>query len=328
MLTRRLGLAVAFLVFAPPAAEISFAPSEGLTLTKTFHQAFRATLDSQDAVVVMNGEERAIEQPTPDMKLEEDEDAVFVDEYVAVGDGRVTKLKRTFKEISSRSETVVEDGPGEKNGESALEGLTVLFSWDPDEEEYTASYDGEAADEDLLDGLEAEVDLAELLPDGDVAVGDTWDVDIEAFHVISDPGGDLAVVMEDDDGEDDDFDEQFEENMEGELTGEYVGTEDVDGRELQVIKITGELETTVEQETDPEQFGGQGEGTQTFEFTIEVEARLYWDSKAGHARSFSGESVIGLSIETHHSAEQNGMEFEIRLTQEFSGTVTDSITFE
>ena len=112
------------------------------------------------------------EMPKPELSIELVESNTFLDRCAAVEDGRVTKLVRTFEKLSEeRDERIVEGEASEEQtaeAHSELQGETVEFTWDADEGEYSAEFEGGEGDSKLLEGLVAELDLCAFLPQGAV----------------------------------------------------------------------------------------------------------------------------------------------------------------
>ena len=110
------------------------------------------------------------------------------DRYEAVGEGRPTKLKRSFDKIGtsthvSVSNPVIGDKETDIPATSELEGVTVLFSWNDSAGEYDVAFaDGADGDEELLENLTEDLDLRGFLPDKEVS-----DPSIPAFCTQGSP---------------------------------------------------------------------------------------------------------------------------------------------
>src|SRR5690606_27868434 len=158
---------------------------------------------------------------------------VFVDEYRAVSDARPTVLAREFRALeeseTASMEVLDESHEFETIRESALEGKTVLFTWNDDTGEYAAAYvDEEEGDAALLEDLVADTDLLAFLPEEEVGEGDTWKVNPRHINRLTDPGGYLHLLGEEEES-DAEVERQIEANQEGELLATYEGTREVDG---------------------------------------------------------------------------------------------------
>ncbi len=298
-------LSVPALASFPVVDEVAFSPAKGLNLTTTFDQVTNFTLTGQDVSITVGGEEQEQEPPEIGLEMDQSEHKVWTDSFEAVDDeGQATVLKRTYDELSSASITTFTDPEGEENvtedeGESELEGATVVFKWDGDDEEYSVAFDEkeEEGDEDLLEELEFDAFLQVFLPGDDVSEGDTWDIEVDAFNQLSAPGGDLSIVEGDEEEDDDDFGDQFEENLDGSIKGEYKGMREEDGVEYAVIFVSAELETTVEQDQDLPFEGVEGTSVGSYAFVLELEGELLWNVQAGHAISFEFAGSLELEIE-------------------------------
>lgn len=330
---QRLLLALALLPVVPSSGpELAFAPRDGAELVESFEHSWSLELVDQEVVVTFDGEDAEQELPDVELVLSSEETVSFTTEYVDVEDGRARRVHRTYDALSSRTSRCATGPDGEEHcaeneGASELEGTSVDFEWDADEESYSRSFaaDDDEADQDLLAGLEADHVLAVLLPDFDVEEGDEWEVDALAFRRISSPGGDLAILEEDDDPEEDaEFREQFYDNLEGTVTVRHGGTRTVGAAETEVVvlEVAFELETWTERERDLDLEDAEGTRFERLEFAFDLEGEVRWDTEAGHARSLRLGGDMGLSVEENRTVESEQGEVVVRSTQEFEGEVT------
>ena len=156
-----------------------------------------------DMQMTMNGQEPPM-MPEMDLTVTQVSEVEISDEYISVRAGMPLEIERTFDSLSMNSEMAMEiDMMGQVQSEempstasSELEGTTVTFKWDADEEEYVIAFTDGEGDKDLLEGLTADMDFRSLLPDGEVDVDDEWGVDISAFTAVMAPGGDLKLISE------------------------------------------------------------------------------------------------------------------------------------
>lgn len=309
------------LLLAPESP--TFGVESGTEVTKSFGKLLHLELDSME--VTVNGEEEDTGE-LPEVVIDEEFEAVFVDKYVRVEDGRSQELVRTFETLSNVSTQSSPDMEGEmaeevSEGESELDGTSVRFRWNSDEEEYVVSWadDEDADSSELFDGLDADADYLYLLPEEDVEVGDSWDLDVAVFDLLSSPGGDLAIYSEGDDPEDD-FGDQFNDGLEGSMEATLTSIEDG----VATITISGEVTTSVEQDGKPEEAPAELELMQTFDFNFEIEGVLVWDMNAGHAKSLELEGDVNLDM----TQDQSMNEFEVQVVQSFTGGLSINATFE
>ncbi len=249
------GLAAPILAPQLDAHLLSFRVEDGTSLTTTATRVLTLELSDGEMSMSFDGEEHEAEAPEIELVITEEESLTFSDVFTGVTEGRAAKIKRTFDEIETSSSQHLVNPEGEEMedetpGTSELTEKTVVFTWDADDESYSCAFDEsvEDGDPDLLEELEAIADFSWYLPEGEVEVGDTWEIDVEAFRQTSSLSGELSVVREgDEDDEDTDFGDQFNDNLSGEITGEFLEVREEDGRKLAVLHITSELETSIEQ---------------------------------------------------------------------------------
>ena len=107
-----------------PVDELLFRPTEGLALTKMFRFSWESESERE------SGERQSTSSSSLEREL------VVSDVYLAVEEGRTTKLERTFDRIQSvREHTFDHDGTITKSRATAtsdLEKETVLFERDDD----------------------------------------------------------------------------------------------------------------------------------------------------------------------------------------------------
>lgn len=321
---------------ATSSTELVFVPEAGSTLTTTFERVLELELQDTELTLSLDGEEQEdTEAPDIELAIRETESIAFTDEFEKVSGGRVIRLSRSFDKLGTLSAEILTDVDGqdyetETPGKSELEATSVAFVWDEEAEEYSVRFadDDEDLDSALLEGLEASADLSWFLPEAEVEEGDQWEIDVTAFSKMASPSGDLKIVREGEEDSEDDFREQFAEHLEGGLGGELQELRSVEGRELAVIRVTGELETYVEEEHATDGEGGEGTSTERFKFTFEVEGELLWDVEAKHARSFQLSGEVKMTMESHEAYSGDGHSLDFTSTQVFGGTVKYDIRVE
>ena len=200
------------------------------------------------------------------------------------------------------------EGDEEQDLTSELEGATVVFAWDAEEEEYTVEYaEGEEGDEELLEELEWDMDASFLLPDDDVEEGTTWDLGPELADLLTDLAGDLHLEDEDEDEEEDPMSELIDEAsdaMEGEFQATYAGMREVDGVQVAAFDLSAELTGEAENTEDVDDEGPNGEsieGTTSLSVVLETvyEGTLLWsvDGNRMHALDVEGSVTMTNVIE-------------------------------
>ncbi|MFN0006824.1 MAG: hypothetical protein ACKVXR_02860 [Planctomycetota bacterium] len=106
---------------------------------------------------------------------------VHVDTVLEAKEGRPTKVRRVFEAVGGRTESVFGENSRETDLESPLEGVTIEIVRKDDENEASA-VEGGSPDEKSLEGHRTDLFLDALLPEGDVKVDDTWELDAEKIR--------------------------------------------------------------------------------------------------------------------------------------------------
>ena len=226
----------------------------------------------------------------------------FVDELAEVAGGRPTEFTRTFTQLEAERED-------EYSGENAGEGGTlaneyssdlldevIAYSWDAEEEEYESDLP-ESRNEDLLemvwDGSAYDLTFACILPDGEVEVGDSWEVDAFVFGMLLvDPYLEFGLVGDEGNavrgprpmrrGVFGEVDHDRAAWLSGTIEASLSELREVEGRSCAVIELELELEGDFPSEFEDEESGAVVHNTERHEFSLEGEA--LWDVAGGHLR--------------------------------------------
>ena len=335
--------------------ELAFGPTDGASVQKRFEIEADFELDDMSAMV--DGQDLGAMLALT-LSMETVTTVAVSDEYVAVANGRPTQLRRTFDTIGSEMSLSLGMAFGDENqdmtSESELEGATVVFRWDEDEGAYAVEFDDMEGDQDLLDGLEEEMDLRFLLPGEEVAEEDTWEVDVKELLAIASPGGNLSLIPEDIGGEEfgdfDDFevfDELFEDGfadmlddfIEGTCVCTYAGTRDVDGTRVGEIRIAVEVTASADladliediMEAVSEQLGEEIPVViEMADLNLDLvgEGVLLWNLAAGRVHSLDMTSEAQIAMDLGITADEGGQEHSAELSIEMSGSQTHTLTTE
>jgi len=351
--TKQLTLAAiavpALLAFAIPGDSVSFAPEESTTITKTFRMSGSFSLD--DMSMLMNGMDPGM-MPAMEMDMTIEQTVRVTDVYEAMRAAMPEKLTRTFEEIGTEMEFEISiDMMGETNDQSAdgsgsseLEGLTVVFVWDEDAEEYDKSFEDGEGDEDLLEGLLEDMDLRVLLPEDDVAEGDTWEIELSRLPDLFAPGGDFSLDIEMDGetmpgGPDpammSNFREMLGDLLEGDATATYKGSRDEDGVRVGVIDFEIDIDTARDMsDLLSEMMDQMPEGVEMelqqvdIEFTFAGSGTLLWNLAAGHLHSFQMDGEAAITIDMGMTMDMAGEEMTMEMSMSMSGTLSQSVEVE
>lgn len=334
-------VAPALLLLLPGAPEdLALAPEEGLSVRKTFTNTLSIELveaeflqdgESQDGP----GEMEHVSTTTRELTV--------TDTYAAVGDDGPTTVSRHFDAIAGSSVDEVSnefmgDETFESEVESELEGLTVVFTAEDDEWVAAFGEDDDGEDEDLLIGLEADVDFTALLPGGSVEVGDGWEVDVEAFAPLLEPGGFLKAAPTDVELEET-WAEIADVRSEIDFDGDVSATLEAVRDGVAVITFDVELEETDDQtesmRAQAEAAGGGDEEMMIPEFdevvevnTYEGEGTLTWDLELGIPVELELELDCEREARQVMSLDLFGELLEIEQNMTFEGTLTATATWE
>lgn len=312
--------------------------------------SFRESASMTEMQLTQNGEEM------PDMmQMEQDRGSTrngsFIDTTLKVEDGQRLSFDRQYVDLEqvnsmSFSGPMGDDQSNDFELSSSLNGLRVRF--DLEEDEFKASYaDEEEGEDEWLEGLEAELPWAAFIPEGEVEVGDSWELDAASFMQAIDFGGDLvftdgsddsrAGMMEPPSGDDD-------VEYEGSITAKLTALEDIDGVSHAVISLVIDIssvhdltEFMAEMAANPPEDVPAGMvmpdiDLMEIETALSGEGTLSWNLAAGHLESLSVEydteviETVVLSVEMGPDVME--MEQAMTFEGETSFTVEVEVTDE
>jgi hypothetical protein len=334
------------LAFRPPATRIRFAPAEGSSVTKTYEQKVRLALDNY-SMEGLGG----MQQPDMELTLTSNQKVVVTDEYKKLRDGAPAELKRSFDEVGSDMAMSMKMEAGGQSQStdsnvkagSELNGKKVVFTWDAEKKEYTKAFDPTLDKEDLLKGLQEDMDLRAFLPAEEVKEGDEWEIDPKALAGILSPGGDLSFVPEGDEadmaemgamGSIGSMSAEMAEQLTGTVKAKLIALRDVEGAQMAVIKLEINVESKADMtETAQEQIKKQDlpEAVSSIEiehldveWKLEAEGELTWNLAAGHFHTLEISGTSNLKTDNGIAIEVQGRKMNMNETREMSGTTTYS----
>lgn len=329
--------AVAGLALVPLGTTLQSTHKAGETRVTTF--TITESTSMVDMQVLMNGEEGGMGEMEMTQEMTGMRAGVFTDSVRRGADGAPAIFTRNYSDLEKTadmfmSNEMMGDEESSQEFESDLEGLTVLFTLD--EGDYTASFpEGEAGDEDLLEGLEALLPWGGLLSSGEVSVDDEWEVEPRAFWSSLSLGADLAW----EDGEDvegtlsvdPDTDEA---EVDGEITATLTSVEDGLATITLAVEISEFIDMTeaVLAEAEGEDPGDVPEGAMmpdikglTTEESTEGEATVVWNIEGGYMVSFDA-NLETASEQTLQMAFEGGPQsMEIEQISSFEGELEISV---
>ena len=337
--------------FALPLEDLRFGPESGSTLSKTYTTEFDMELD--DLSLLVSGQDLGA-MFEPSMSFAGSSEVSFTDEYGSISDGKPTRLTRTFDSLGLESSTSIEMmGESQEEGAEAvspLDGLTVVFSWDEESGDYTAEFGEESTgDEELLEGLTEDTDLRWLLPEGGVAVDESWSFDPSQMEHLLFPSGDLGWAPEGaEDVDMEEFEELFEQFgdelmdsldglLDGEGTATFTGAREADGRTVGAIALEAEISSSADlastiQDLIESAVSEAGEEVpddleiyvEAADVSIELEAQgeLLWDMETGSAHSMTMDGEFEFTIDLIVSATAEGETQDLEVGMSMSGVMT------
>lgn len=320
---RPLALAIAITSLSAGAEGPSFAPTPGTSVTRTF--ATTAYLELDDLSIQFGGMEVTDMIGDVEAAFELELGLEATDVFERLGDGRPQRLTRSFDEISGEFtmeySADIESGEQSSSMESELEGATVIFDWDEDLEAHLISFEDDEGDEELLEGLQEDLDLRAFLPPGSVDVGDAWEVEPAALGSLLMLGGVLGTLEDpeaagSEDGISlDSMDpvELLESLLDGDVTCTWKGVRDEEGVQVGVIEVSMEVDSTTDLSealmgVAEEASGGDLPDDFTIDqaslgLEVEGEGLLLWNMEAGHFHYFEAQTELELSFEAKLSGE-------------------------
>ncbi len=328
-----------------PADKLAFGPTAGATISRVWTIANEASLD--DMQVSSNG------NPVPlpgEMEMTQSMTNVIevTDTFVELRAGAPKVLKRTFDKLSgdgSMSMTMPQmgDNSTEMSAESELEGKTVKFTWNEEEGKFDIAFEGSEGDAELLEKLVEDMDLRDLLPGKEVAVGDTWTPEPNALRGMVAPGGSLALKPQSEAGgmggmgpgmeQAGDLASMLNADFEGTVSAEYKGIREVEGAKLGEIVITFDVTTAMDLTDEvadmaqdmPEGMGSMEVERLDIEFAWKGEATILWDVASGHVASAEAHGDQTMRVDSGMKMSMGGQNMSIETAMEMSGKVDTTL---
>jgi hypothetical protein len=336
---------LAGVVLAAPEGKdsLTFHPEAGSTLSKTFQTTGEYSLD--ELSLMADGQDVGAFIGQVEFSLESGLTVEVQDVYKRVEDGRPLALLRTFERLENTT-TLHASQMGEMpeiDVKSALEGKTVAFTWNAETSAYELAFHESEGEDELLEGLEEDMDLRYLLPEGEVEVDGTWELDIVDLLPLLMPGGDLHFESEDAEMDQEAM-EMFEgmmgslgdkvrELVDGKCVCTFKGVREEGGTRLGEIQLEIEASGTIDlreilhqlvetamAEAPEEVEVDMDIGTAELSFEYEGEGVLLWNVTAGRAHdlSLTSEVTVGLKLTADFEAmgESHGVDASLGMSGE------------
>jgi hypothetical protein len=238
--------------------QLVFSPAPMTRLHKRF--ALRHALVVKDSELL--GGSRAQTQ-LDQMEIESGFWIRHFDGFKEMKDGHPVVFRRRFEDIRLDAQASMPSPQGPKNdslfADSPLLGKSVVFTWRPEDGEYSRYYDVEEAGEEHLPGLAIDTSLVCLLPGEKVAPGDSWDIPLDGLRDLLGYGGkiDLVFALSDENdillarnllfGVGGSLWHAFEDPVKGTAKGTFTEVREVEGRRLAAVKVEIDIQCQVDQ---------------------------------------------------------------------------------
>jgi hypothetical protein len=338
--THRLALTVlavpALLALSPRADRIEFRAVSGLALERSYSS--QHDLELEDMEVLMNGSPSPM-MPDMEMTMSMTGNYKIADVYGESAGGRPIKLVRKFDQLDQLVHVKMSGAPVpnpdmKMEANSGLEGKSVVFQWNADEKSYDTSFEGEAGDEALLEGLVEDMDYRFLLPDdGEAAEGDTWDVPTDRLRDLFMPGGDLKLIpdtsasgmgMSPGQGASDMFAGEFE----GKCQATYKGQRD--GKAVIALMVDAKVKsdgTEAAKKQLQEMPGGITADVDHVDIEVEIkgEGEFLWDLANGVPVQLSLEGTMRVNNDSGMNMEMGGQKMELETHMVLAGNFTGKV---
>ncbi len=323
--------------------DLTFAPAEGSTATRTWQEETELEL----VALVYAWDDQEKEQEGGGLVVRNERRLVLTDRHLEVADGRIAKLERTYETLTSLTTASAHDEKSgafeaQAHGASALEGATVVFTWDDEDDTYVAAFaEGDAGlDEELLDGLTAAANLAPLLPPAGTEEGDDWEVEPAALAALLRFAGEISLAPDLSDGGAAKAAfpgfllclAECGAELEGDLEVTWVGTEENDEGTLAALSL--ELDVSATRDASDAMAGllstlgydekGRDRGTAELRSAFEGEGTLLWNLERGVAQRLELEG--DLEIEYFTVNDKGGIEYSTTMT--YAGTAALTVDVE
>ncbi len=313
--------AAPLLLFLAPAAEnLSFHPSDGSQASRDY--SLEAEFELDEITFTVDGNDVSDFVPG-DFAMTLELLTRTTDRFVKSVDGRPLELIRSFDERKGEAEAMGESE--EVEGFDALEGKLVRFAWNEEDQEYDVAFHESEGEPKLIEDLVVDMDMRPLLPEREVAPGDTWTVDASALESVLTFGNSLFAMESPDEGE-----EEFKELLESELLPqfeqiakdfetlcEFKGARDEDGRRVGAVKLDmhgeGKIDLStlilklLEMQTDGADIDLDAA---ELRFSFDSQGELLWDLEAGRLHGFLMEGDLEVEFELAGSGAEGGQSHE------------------
>ncbi|MDZ4771505.1 MAG: hypothetical protein SGI72_00070 [Planctomycetota bacterium] len=317
---------------ALPADDLSFHPAANTEVAKTLKLDIE--MNVTEASADFNGQ-----QLPPDVidQIKQSLIANMVigvtEKYVETKDGKPLTLQRTFDKMNLEFE--FGDTANADEDFKEIEGKTVEFTWNEKDSAYDKKYSDSEGDIDELKDLDADMDLRVLLPDKQVAKGDTWEVQADRLKPLFFPGGMITKIGGEDAADFDkmksELESQFSQFLkEFKVVCTYKGTKEEDGQMAAQIDFTFDGKFKLDMGSLIEEVIASQGGEEVpemdvkaiFGMSLKGDGTLLWNVAAGHMANFDMKADAGLDVNIEVHAQQADTPVDVNMTGKAEGKMT------
>ena len=224
----------------------------------------------------------------------------IVNTFLELDEGEPIKVRRTYETAREEGRS----GEGTTENVSDLEGRTLLLHWDGEEVVAEADDEGEELDEAFLIGHILRLDYDYMLPDGEVEVGDSWELDKEAMFGAFE----FAELFEAESESEEAMTKALIDSMEDPMKVTFEAIRSDGDEEIAVLRYEFEFKGALEDaaamlEVDDEGF----EANADFDFQVNGELLFDMSSSRGLRDTWEMKGILDFDLQGSEEAE--GMEF-------------------
>jgi hypothetical protein len=319
------------------AAALTFVGGTRLSTQYTAEHSVKVTVEAEFSMETTHFEMTRDGEPVEGFgggsSTETTRKIVHVDKWVAAGDGKPTKVERTFEELENKSVMRFGDDERESSSDAPLAGVTLELTADAEGRVEAKVKEGkEPSQSEALEHHRLELALDGLLPDESKEAGAKWELDKDAVRraLLADVTPALFPPPEqtDDGGQGGRRGRGMRGGSSGRLfdtaewTGKatYTGDEEHDGVQCAVIELAIEAEGEMPDAPSRSRRGGdafgiESEATAGPKYEIKLEGKLYYSLADKRPIELTLEGTA--KIETDEEREgRDGGSMHISSTQE------------
>jgi hypothetical protein len=184
-------LSALLLCIVPQGVELSFNPKAGTYAVRRIDIEHELSL--RELSSVRSG---VVQSSTDPVDLHSTQTLQCTDRYKQIGDGRPLVLERRFDTLEWKGSLLLAGKQDALSARSPLATLSTIYTYVPDEQAYGRYYSEREGVEELLHGINEDLDLRGLLPVGPQALDAQWTVEPARMVDVFAPAGRWALAFQ------------------------------------------------------------------------------------------------------------------------------------